>query len=110
MKDPKELFNSSLEGNARRAIDFHEGDKINEAAFKALIPDASNIDLILNGDLPWQAGSLPDTTCRSLGHCVVSHGRGAGEPAGGCGSGGPSRYEVTNLSWFLFAFVEKTRR
>jgi hypothetical protein len=49
LKDPKELFNSSLEGNARRAIDFHEGDKINEAAFKALIPDASNIDLILNG-------------------------------------------------------------
>ena len=31
------LFNSSLEGNARRAIDFHEGDKLNEKAFKALI-------------------------------------------------------------------------
>ena len=29
MKDPKKLFNSSLEGNARRAIDFHEGDKVN---------------------------------------------------------------------------------
>ena len=40
MKDPKKLFNSSLEGNARRAIDFHEGDKINEAAFKALIREA----------------------------------------------------------------------
>jgi hypothetical protein len=40
VKDPKKLFNSSLEGNVRRAIDFHEGEKINEAAFKALIRDA----------------------------------------------------------------------
>lgn len=35
--DPKHLFNSSLEGNTRRAIDLHEGEKINEAAFKQLI-------------------------------------------------------------------------
>ncbi len=35
--DPSRLFNSSLEGNTRRAIDFHEGDKINEKALKALI-------------------------------------------------------------------------
>jgi len=40
VKDPKNLFNSSLEGNVRRAIDFHEGDKINEAAFKLLIKAA----------------------------------------------------------------------
>lgn len=40
VKDPKNLFNSSLEGNVRRAIDFHEGDKINEAAFKQLIKAA----------------------------------------------------------------------
>src|SRR5579872_4818817 len=37
LKDPAKLFNSSLEGNVRRAIDFHEGDKINESALKALI-------------------------------------------------------------------------
>ncbi len=37
IKDPKKLFNSSLEGNVRRAIDFREGEKINEAAFKELI-------------------------------------------------------------------------
>ena len=37
LKDPAGLFNSSLEGNTRRAIDFHEGDEIDEAAFKALI-------------------------------------------------------------------------
>ena len=40
MKDPKKLFNSSLEGNARRAIDFHEGEKIDESAFNALIREA----------------------------------------------------------------------
>ena len=40
VKDPSKLFNSSLEGNTRRAIDFHEDDKINEAAFKKLIRDA----------------------------------------------------------------------
>jgi hypothetical protein len=37
LKDPARLFNSSLEGNTRRAIDIHEGDAINEAAFKELI-------------------------------------------------------------------------
>ena len=37
LEDPSGLFNSSLEGNTRRAIDIHEGDKINETAFKALI-------------------------------------------------------------------------
>ena len=37
VKDPKNLFNSSLEGNTRRAIDLREGEKINEAAFKQLI-------------------------------------------------------------------------
>ena len=37
LKDPAGLFNSSLEGNVRRAIDFHEGDKLNKQALKALI-------------------------------------------------------------------------
>ena len=37
LKDPSGLFNSSLEGNVRRAIDIHEGDKIDEKALKALI-------------------------------------------------------------------------
>jgi hypothetical protein len=37
LPDPKKLFNSSLEGNVRRAIDFREGENINEAAFKQLI-------------------------------------------------------------------------
>ena len=37
LKDPAKLFNSSLDGNVRRAIDIHEGEKINATAFKALI-------------------------------------------------------------------------
>jgi hypothetical protein len=37
LKDPSELFNSSLEGNVRRALDIHEGDKIDDKALKALI-------------------------------------------------------------------------
>ena len=37
LQDPAGLFNASLEGNARRAIDFHEGDKVDEKALKALI-------------------------------------------------------------------------
>jgi hypothetical protein len=37
LEDPKKLFNSSLEGNVRRAIDLREGEKINEAAFRQLI-------------------------------------------------------------------------
>jgi hypothetical protein len=40
LEDPKKLFNSSLEGNTRRAIDIREGEKLNEAAFKALIRSA----------------------------------------------------------------------
>jgi hypothetical protein len=45
LKDPKHLFNASLEGNARRAIDIREGDTINEAALKALIRQAVALNL-----------------------------------------------------------------
>ena len=44
VKDPSGLFNSSLEGNLRRAIDFHEDDKINEKALKALIKAAVKLN------------------------------------------------------------------
>jgi hypothetical protein len=44
LPDPSGLFNSSLEGNVRRAIDIHEGDKINEKAFKALIRAAADLN------------------------------------------------------------------
>lgn len=44
LKDPSGLFNSSLEGNSRRAIDFHEGDEIAEDAFKTLIRAAAALN------------------------------------------------------------------
>ena len=45
LKDPSGLFNSSLEGNTRRAIDFHEGDKIDEKGVKALIRAAVALNI-----------------------------------------------------------------
>jgi hypothetical protein len=44
LEDPSGLFNSSLEGNVRRAIDFHEGDEIDEEALKALIRAAVELN------------------------------------------------------------------
>jgi len=44
LEDPSKLFNSSLEGNVRRAIDYREGDKINEKAFKALVRAAIELN------------------------------------------------------------------
>ena len=44
LKDPSRLFNSSLEGNTRRAIDLHEGDEIDEGAFKMLIRAAAALN------------------------------------------------------------------
>src|ERR1700722_19413216 len=45
LKDPSGLFNSSLDGNVRRAIDIHEGDKINESALKELVRAAVALNL-----------------------------------------------------------------
>src|SRR5258708_18204866 len=55
LKDPSGLFNSSLEGNVRRAIDIHEGDKVDEAALKDLIRAA----VALNLDLKSKGKSKP---------------------------------------------------
>jgi hypothetical protein len=56
LKDPSGLFNSSLDGNVRRAIDIHEGEKINEAALKDLIRAA----VALNLDLKAQPKAKPE--------------------------------------------------
>lgn len=45
LEDPSGLFNASLEGNTRRAIDFHEGDAIDEAALKALVREAAALNV-----------------------------------------------------------------
>ena len=55
LKDPSGLFNSSLDGNVRRAIDIHEGDRVDEAALKDLIRAA----VALNLDLKAEAKSKP---------------------------------------------------
>jgi len=44
LEDPSGLFNSSLDGNTRRAIDFHQGDEINEQALKALVRAAATLN------------------------------------------------------------------
>jgi hypothetical protein len=49
LKDPSGLFNSSLDGNVRRAIDIHEGEKINEAALKDLIRAAVALNVAVKG-------------------------------------------------------------
>src|ERR1039458_4667768 len=52
LMDPSKLFNSSLEGNTRRAIDFHEGDKLDEKALKALIRAAVALNTSSAGHRP----------------------------------------------------------
>jgi hypothetical protein len=52
LEDPSGLFNSSLEGNTRRAIDFHEGDKIDEKALKALIRAAVAVNTSSDAQRP----------------------------------------------------------
>ena len=54
LDDPSGLFNSSLDGNTRRAIDFHEGERIDEEALKALIRAAA----------ARRADRRPDASCR----------------------------------------------
>ena len=44
LKDPARLFNSSLEGNTRRAMDIHEGEEVDESAFQALIREAASLN------------------------------------------------------------------
>src|SRR5881396_1445543 len=44
LKDPARLFNSSLDGNVRRAIDIHEGEEVDEPAFKALVRQAATLN------------------------------------------------------------------
>ena len=46
LEDPARLFNSSLEGNVRRAIDIHEGEEVDESAFKALVREAIALNIL----------------------------------------------------------------
>jgi hypothetical protein len=53
LKDPKRLFNSSLDGSVRRAIDIYEGEKVDEAAFKALVRQAVSFNRV-DKSKPWK--------------------------------------------------------
>jgi hypothetical protein len=59
LQDPSGLFNSSLEGNVRRAIDLHEGDEVDEAALKDLIRDAVALNLNLKSKGKSQTKAKP---------------------------------------------------
>jgi hypothetical protein len=65
LKDPSGLFNSSLDGNVRRAIDIHEGDKVDEAAFKDLIHASVALNLKSNSKpKPRRAIGKRATSCQ----------------------------------------------
>jgi hypothetical protein len=57
LKDPARLFNSSLEGNIRRAIDIHEGEGVDESAFKALVRQAVALNNVGRSKPPKKAKS-----------------------------------------------------
>ena len=57
LKDPARLFNSSLEGNVRRAIDIHEGEEVDESAFKALVRQAAALNISGKSKPPKKAKS-----------------------------------------------------
>jgi hypothetical protein len=65
LKDPSGLFNSSLEGNVRRAIDIHEGDKVDESAFKDLIRAAVGLNLNLNLEVKSKPKPRPASSKRA---------------------------------------------
>jgi hypothetical protein len=60
LKDPKKLFNSSLDGNVRRAIDIHEGEEVDASAFKALVRQA----VALNSSTKSKSGKSKPKTAR----------------------------------------------
>ena len=61
LKDPARLFNSSLDGNVRRAIDIHEGEEVDETAFKALVKQA----VALNGSGKSKPGKRTKTKTKT---------------------------------------------
>jgi len=78
LRDPSKLFNSSLEGNARRAIDLHEGDKVDDSAFKALIRDAVALNTSAHRPVHLIGASQRSGRPR-LSHFTGGRGRGLSE-------------------------------
>ena len=67
LKDPARLFNSSLDGNVRRAIDIHEGEEVDESAFKALVHQAVALNRSGNRKRPSNRKSAPFYGIRGRG-------------------------------------------
>jgi hypothetical protein len=67
LEDPSRLFNSSLEGNTRRAIDLHDGDAIDEAAFKTLIPRRRGLEHVAEATGIARATARTDTLIGLVG-------------------------------------------
>ena len=101
LKDPAGLFNSSLDGNVRRAIDIHEGEKINVAALKNLIRAAVALNLEKT-PTPRRASRRPSFIKRERVHC------GEGHPASPCGAG--DSLSVASISSRLCQVNQWSRR
>jgi hypothetical protein len=82
LKDPTGLFNSSLDGNVRRAIDIHEGEEIDESAFKALVRQA----VALNSS----GKAKPSKKAKSLRDSALNRSAIEG------GGGGPNRHRANS--------------
>jgi len=112
LKDPSGLFNSSLEGNVRRAIDIHEGDKVDEAALKNLIRavpgfppqrgwDASKVTLIHRRNIAHSYDTEHDCRCEA-------GTSGAASRSDGCDSLGQSRRDSAPLlAWIGFRVAQQ---
>src|SRR2546428_8174759 len=98
LKDPARLFNSSLDGNARRAIDIHEGEEVDESAFKTLVRQAVALNNAQSGnrahgavdaDAPRARTGLR-ARLRGAG-CIREHGIGPGDRDGATCRGNGTR-------------------
>jgi hypothetical protein len=100
LEDPAGLFNSSLGGNTSRAIDFREGEKIDEKAFKALIRAAVMLNMSASKSRSLDAGALHPRG-RNASSAAPEAGRGAAAIGGGGGWAGPfsSRAIDVNARW-----------
>ena len=81
LKDPARLFNSSLDGNARRAIDIHEGEEVDESAFKALVAKRSPSTVLASRNLR-KKRSPRDSAPEQVRHRVGQVEDGLGQSQG----------------------------
>ena len=101
LDDPSGLFNSSLEGNTRRAIDFHEGDKIDEKALKALIRAAAELNMSAQAARPEEEERLRRRRRRTRGGKITARDVKSYVAFADCSS-----YNATQSRWALWRLAE----